>query len=688
MATGKQIQSKGSSHFTPTPATGMFKPRPFAEPAKPEAATPEVQTKVELGNTGGDRLAGMQVSAPAPIQPKLAIGTPGDKYEQEADTIARKVVQQISAPTPPDSNPSGDEGSVQRQFSAPSISRLVVQRREAIEGGEASSSVESSINQARSSGVPLGAPIRRQMEGAFGADFSGVRIHANNTADTLNRELSSRAFTTGNHIFFKRGEYNPGNSTGKELLAHELTHVVQQTGGNTSQIQRVNSVENSNEVTVSKAVEKDPELIEKHKGEKVQVKAGKPAKVIKNGEISSVFYSGPIQVTDIVELSPEYFIFPGDKKSYPQSSTEGGFYPPFGENKKAKIIAEDNGFAKCNVQGYTGEFWIPKNQLVATKEDGYKCKFKNGSETIEVWVAKNDIEKSEAGYTDKSQASLFPEDPTPDHVLQGNIGNCYLMAALASLAKTDPNYIKGMIKDNEDAKDGTGGTVTVRLYDVSNSYQLIPGKNSYNVKDFKANQMDIKINKSVAQKNGEDLYAKNHLWVQMIEKAYAASGSQGNPHDNKLDVKPSYQNIIGGSSAYAFEVLTGKKSSYTSIGTNSKAEEILQQIQEALDQGKAVAAGTRQLTQEEKKEAAKEGGGHSAGEAKLQGIVATHAYSILGVDVGNQKILLRNPWGEYGVKYENGTQTADKEQGTFWLKVGDFFNRFNGIHMSGKVKTL
>jgi len=228
MATGKQIQKKGSFHFTPTPATGMFKPRPFAEPAQPETATPEVQTKVELGNTGGDRLAGMQVSAPAPIQPKLTIGAPGDKYEQEADTIARKVVRQISAPTPPDANPNGDNGFVQRQFSAPSIGRLVVQRREAIEGGEASSSLESTINQARSSGVPLVAPIRRQMEGAFGADFSGVRIHANNNADTLNRELSARAFTTGNNIFFKRGEYNPGSSAGKELLAHELTHVVQQ----------------------------------------------------------------------------------------------------------------------------------------------------------------------------------------------------------------------------------------------------------------------------------------------------------------------------------------------------------------------------------------------------------------------------------------------------------------------------
>jgi hypothetical protein len=230
MATGRQIQKKGPSNATQTPATGMFKPRPFAIPAEPEAATaPELQTKAEPVQVGGSRLSRIDVSAPPPIQPKLAIGAPDDKYEQEADTIARKVVKQISTPTPPDANGGGD--AVQRQmFSTPSIMRLAVQRREAIEGGTASSDLESTISQARSSGKPLGEPIRRQMEGAFGADFSGVRVHTNNTADTLNRSLSARAFTTGNNIFFKQGEYNPSSSSGKELLAHELTHVVQQSG--------------------------------------------------------------------------------------------------------------------------------------------------------------------------------------------------------------------------------------------------------------------------------------------------------------------------------------------------------------------------------------------------------------------------------------------------------------------------
>ncbi|MEB3828429.1 eCIS core domain-containing protein [Phormidium sp. CCY1219] len=240
MATRRHIQKKRQSNFKSTPATGMFKSRSFAEPTTPDAT---VQAKVDSQPPGeaarGDRLSHIEVSPPSAIQPKLAIGAPGDKYEQEADTVARKVVKQISAPTPPDPPPNGGDGSVQRQmFSKPSIRRLTVQRREAIEGGEASSDLERTISQAKSSGVPLAAPIRRQMEGAFGADFGGVRVHTNSTADTLNRSLSARAFTTGNNIFFKKGEYNPQSSTGKELLAHELTHVVQQGGSN---LQRLSS---------------------------------------------------------------------------------------------------------------------------------------------------------------------------------------------------------------------------------------------------------------------------------------------------------------------------------------------------------------------------------------------------------------------------------------------------------------
>ena len=97
-------------------------------------------------------------------------------------------------------------------------------------GGEVETAVEENIQQARGSGQTMPEQIRGSMEQAFGADFSGVKIHTDGQADNLNQSLQARAFTTGRDIFFRQGEFNPGSSNGQELLAHELTHVVQQNG--------------------------------------------------------------------------------------------------------------------------------------------------------------------------------------------------------------------------------------------------------------------------------------------------------------------------------------------------------------------------------------------------------------------------------------------------------------------------
>jgi hypothetical protein len=88
--------------------------------------------------------------------------------------------------------------------------------------------VERSIESARGGGQSMDHGTRGKMETSFGADFGGVRIHTDTRADTLSQSLSARAFTTGKDVFFRQGEYNPGTTSGRELLAHELTHVVQQ----------------------------------------------------------------------------------------------------------------------------------------------------------------------------------------------------------------------------------------------------------------------------------------------------------------------------------------------------------------------------------------------------------------------------------------------------------------------------
>jgi hypothetical protein len=161
------------------------------------------------------------------IQPKLTLGAVGDKYEQEADQVAKQVVGQINAGV---SQPSGRGQSVQRSDEHDALRRTPdIQRLGTAEGATVDSGIESAITQAQGGGLPLAEGVRAPMERAFGANFSGVRVHTSAQSDRLNHSLQARAFTTGQDIFFRQAEYNPSSSGGQQLLAHELTHVVQQT---------------------------------------------------------------------------------------------------------------------------------------------------------------------------------------------------------------------------------------------------------------------------------------------------------------------------------------------------------------------------------------------------------------------------------------------------------------------------
>ncbi len=119
---------------------------------------------------------------------------------------------------------------LQRQYGNRFVGQVLRQASGGEHTGGGMDGIERSIDQARGNGQGIDHHTRTQMEGAFGADFSAVRIHTDARADGLSESLSARAFATGRDVFFRSGEYNPGSSSGRELLAHELTHVVQQTG--------------------------------------------------------------------------------------------------------------------------------------------------------------------------------------------------------------------------------------------------------------------------------------------------------------------------------------------------------------------------------------------------------------------------------------------------------------------------
>ncbi|MGK7929775.1 MAG: DUF4157 domain-containing protein [Spirulina sp.] len=162
-----------------------------------------------------------QFQSPEPIQRKLSMGTVGDKYEQEADRVAKDVVREINTPA-----------IVQRDETEEKIAcEPMVQRDSALTGETVSQEVESAIEGAASGGQSLDPKLQSSMGEAMGADFSRVRVHTDSNADRLNQSLQAKAFTTGQNVFFRQGAYQPASREGQELIAHELTHVVQQNGG-------------------------------------------------------------------------------------------------------------------------------------------------------------------------------------------------------------------------------------------------------------------------------------------------------------------------------------------------------------------------------------------------------------------------------------------------------------------------
>ncbi|MFZ4641157.1 MAG: DUF4157 domain-containing protein, partial [Nodosilinea sp.] len=158
------------------------------------------------------------------VQAKLTLGASTSQHEQEADRLASQAVKQIRRPYPSSTQPvrgSQTQGLVHRAMPAPEASAANL---------PLSPQLETAIAQEEGHGQPIAEGQRRPLEQAFNADFSRVRIHANPRADRLSRSLGAIAFTKGRDIFFKQGAYQPKSHRGQELLAHELTHVIQQSG--------------------------------------------------------------------------------------------------------------------------------------------------------------------------------------------------------------------------------------------------------------------------------------------------------------------------------------------------------------------------------------------------------------------------------------------------------------------------
>jgi len=223
----------------------------------------------QLHQTYGNRYVQRLVES-MNVQAKLTVSDPGDIYEQEADRVADAVTRAVNSPVqrqeeeeeiqtkaslaqcqpeeeeeelqansllqqqPEEEEevqmqPAEEEEEIQAQ---PGEEEEEIQAQPG-EGQPAAvaGDLETRINSARGSGQPLSDDVREPMEQAFGADFSNVRVHTDSESHLLNQKLSAKAFTTARDIFFRQGEYSPGSDSGRKLIAHELTHVVQQNNG-------------------------------------------------------------------------------------------------------------------------------------------------------------------------------------------------------------------------------------------------------------------------------------------------------------------------------------------------------------------------------------------------------------------------------------------------------------------------
>ncbi len=183
------------------------------------------------------------------IQKKMSVGASNDAYEIEADNVADKVmrmpeskqqnVSQTGALIQRKCSGCEEEEKIQKKPLAENITPLIQRSSHSESGGHAPSHVESQINSSRGNGSMMDHGTKNFMENRFGTDFSDVKIHTGSQAVQMSRDLNAQAFTVGNDIYFNEGKYSPNSNSGKHLLAHELTHTVQQRGGIGRKVQKV-----------------------------------------------------------------------------------------------------------------------------------------------------------------------------------------------------------------------------------------------------------------------------------------------------------------------------------------------------------------------------------------------------------------------------------------------------------------
>lgn len=196
---------------------------------------PLLQVQLTIGNQALQRLLSSEV-----IQAQLTIGQPGDTYEQEAERVAEAVMRMPEPQAPQGTGISGQARRVRHQRMWPKCEEeshpqpdrnkeKVLQADETpCRTANVTPKIDEHINATWGAGQPLPKSVREFFEPRFGHDFRQVRVHTDAKAAESARAVNALAYTVGQNVVFGAGRYAPDTRAGRRLLAHELTHVLQQ----------------------------------------------------------------------------------------------------------------------------------------------------------------------------------------------------------------------------------------------------------------------------------------------------------------------------------------------------------------------------------------------------------------------------------------------------------------------------
>lgn len=210
--------------------------------------------KRRFTGTGIMALPGDHSAITRVVQPKLRVSQPDDTHEREADAMADRIMGKTHAETAaPDTGETVRRqcAECEEEEEARRVQRKAEPEEEdeeerldtkadahGTEGPVIESNLTQRIRSRRGAGQPLPDTERAFFEPRFGRDFSGVRIHTDGEAQQLSERINARAFTLGQDVFFNREEFRPGQLDSRRLMAHELTHTLQQSGSTSGLLRR------------------------------------------------------------------------------------------------------------------------------------------------------------------------------------------------------------------------------------------------------------------------------------------------------------------------------------------------------------------------------------------------------------------------------------------------------------------